>query len=79
MKELQSMFGQWLEEEGRAVKTIESYDGDLKGFHEFLREKASDSDGPLSRFSFVRFKQYLIELHHNLLFHSFFLILNKNL
>ncbi|KZZ85053.1 tyrosine-type recombinase/integrase [Bacillus sp. SJS] len=62
MNELQSLFGQWLEEEGRAAKTVESYVGDVKGFNEFLMDKGNDSDEPLTRFSFVRFKQHLIEI-----------------
>lgn len=63
MNDLAQAFQQWLFEEGRAAKTIESYVGDVKGFQKYLKEKAVDSNQPLSRFSFVRYKQYLLD--HN--------------
>lgn len=37
--------------------------GDVKGFQKYLDEKAVESNQPLSRFSFVRYKQYLLD--HN--------------
>jgi integrase/recombinase XerD len=61
MSELLQNFQQWLIEEGRAPKTIESYVGDIKGYQQFLSEKAVDESQPLSRFSFVRYKQHLLE------------------
>lgn len=61
MNELVQMFQQWLVEEGRAPKTIESYVSDIKGFQQYLAEKAVDESQPLSRFSFVRYKQHLID------------------
>lgn len=54
-------FQQWLLEEGRATKTIESYVSDVKGFQKFLNEKAANEQQPLSRFSFVRYKQHLLD------------------
>ncbi|MFJ8065490.1 tyrosine-type recombinase/integrase [Psychrobacillus sp. NPDC096426] len=54
-------FQQWLLEEGRATKTIESYVSDVKGFQEFLNEKATNEQQPLSRFSFVRYQQHLLD------------------
>ena len=54
-------FQQWLTEEGRAPKTIESYIGDIKGYQLFLREKSADESQPFSRFSFVRYKQLLLD------------------
>lgn len=54
-------FQNWLFEEGRSTKTIESYVSDIKGFQQFLREKAVDEQQPLSRFSFVRFKEHLMK------------------
>lgn len=53
-------FAQWLLEEGKAEKTIESYVTDVKGLILFLQEKASD-ETVLSRFSFVRYKEHLIK------------------
>lgn len=53
-------FNQWLLEEGKATKTIESYVTDVKGFQVFLKERA-EANLPLSRFSFVRYKEYLIK------------------
>lgn len=61
MNELIQSFQQWLTEEGRAPKTIESYIGDIKGFQQYLREKSADESQPLSRFSFVRYKQLLLD------------------
>jgi integrase/recombinase XerD len=61
MNELVKSFQQWLMEEGRAKTTIESYVGDIVGFQKYLLEKAADESLPLSRFSFVRYKNYLID------------------
>ncbi|MED5053040.1 tyrosine-type recombinase/integrase [Anoxybacillus rupiensis] len=54
-------FKQWLTEEGKSPKTIESYVGDVEGFQKYLTEKAVDTSQPLSRFSFVRYKQHLLD------------------
>lgn len=48
MNELAKTFQQWLTEEGRALKTIESYVGDIQGFQQYLIEKAADGSQPLS-------------------------------
>ena len=56
-------FERWLFEEGRSEKTIESYVGDVKGFQIYLNEKAANEQQPLSRFSFVRYKQHLLDSH----------------
>jgi integrase/recombinase XerD len=53
-------FERWLTEEGRAPKTIESYCNDVKQYQSFIIEKA-DNEVLLSRFSFVRYKQYLLD------------------
>lgn len=63
MNDLVQPFKQWLFEEGRASKTIESYVNDVRGFQKFLNEKAVTEQQPLSRFSFVRYKQYLLDNH----------------
>lgn len=60
MNELVKGFEKWLFEEGRAETTIESYTTDVRKYNEYLNEKANESL-PLSRFSFVRYKQYLID------------------
>jgi len=54
-------FKHWLFEEGRSPRTIESYVSDVKGFQQFLTEKAVGEEQPLSRFSFVRFKEHLMK------------------
>lgn len=54
-------FEQWLFEEGRAPRTIESYVSDVKGFQLFLKEKAVGEEQILSRFSFVRYKEHLLQ------------------
>lgn len=61
MDDLAQPFQQWLFEEGKSPKTIESYVGDIKGYQRFLEEKAVSDQQPLSRFSFVRYKQHLLE------------------
>ncbi|MGE7664283.1 tyrosine-type recombinase/integrase [Ureibacillus composti] len=53
-------FKQWLFTEGKAVKTIESYVNDVKGFQSYLQEKLKDVP-VLSRFSFVRYKEHLVK------------------
>ncbi|MBL4953275.1 tyrosine-type recombinase/integrase [Neobacillus sp. YIM B02564] len=53
-------FSNWLFEEGKADKTIESYVNDVKGFQSYLEEKHKDIP-VLSRFSFVRYKEHLIK------------------
>jgi integrase/recombinase XerD len=54
-------FKQWLMEEGKADKTIESYVGDIEGFQRYFGEKAVDVTQPLSRFAFVRYKQNILD------------------
>lgn len=61
LNDLVQEFNRWLIEEGRAPKTIESYVGDVNGFNVYLREKAVEEMQPLSRFSFVRYKQQLLD------------------
>lgn len=54
-------FRQWLIEDGKSPKTIESYCNDVKQFQLYLAEKVADENQPLSRFSFVRYKQYVLD------------------
>ncbi|MGE7660263.1 tyrosine-type recombinase/integrase [Peribacillus sp. NPDC097197] len=54
-------FRQWLIEDGKSPKTIESYCNDVKQFQLYLVEKVADENQPLSRFSFVRYKQYMLD------------------
>ena len=54
-------FQQWLIEDGKSPKTIESYCNDVHKFQEYLAEKVTDENQLLSRFSFVRYKQYLLD------------------
>jgi integrase/recombinase XerD len=54
-------FKQWLTEEGKAPKTVESYVGDVGGFQRFLVQREADTAQPLNRFAFVRYKQYLLD------------------
>ncbi|MEK3798628.1 tyrosine-type recombinase/integrase [Peribacillus sp. FSL H8-0477] len=53
-------FEKWLFAEGKAVKTTESYVGDVKGFQAYLQERLKDIP-VLSRFSFVRYKEHLMK------------------
>lgn len=54
-------FSQWLLEDGKSPKTIESYQNDVKQFQKYLLEEAVDEETQLSRYSFVRYKQHLLE------------------
>lgn len=54
-------FRQWLIEDGKSPRTIESYCSDIKFFQLYLTQKATDEQHPLSRFSFVRYKLHLQE------------------
>jgi len=54
-------FRQWLIEDGKSPRTCESYCSDVKLFQLYLTQKAADEQQPLSRFSFVRYKQHLQE------------------
>ena len=54
-------FQQWLIEDGKSPKTIESYCNDVHKFQVYLAEKVTDENQVLSRFSFVRYKQYLLD------------------
>lgn len=54
-------FQQWLVEDGKSLKTVESYANDVKQFQLYLTEKVADEQQPLSRFSFVRYKQDLLD------------------
>ena len=54
-------FRQWLIEEGKSPKTVESYCNDVKQFQLYLAEKVADETQPLSRFSFIRYKQYMLD------------------
>ncbi len=54
-------FEQWLHEEGKAQTTIQSYVGDVHGFEKYLVEKVADEKQLISRFAFVRYKQYLLD------------------
>lgn len=63
MNDLTQMFQKWLFEEGRSPKTIESYVGDVKSFQKYLSERAVNEQQPLSRFSFVHYKQHLQDNH----------------
>lgn len=53
-------FTQWLFEEGKAMKTIQSYTNDVKGFQSYLQGRLKDIP-VLSRFSFVRYKEHLLK------------------
>ncbi|WP_438316070.1 tyrosine-type recombinase/integrase [Sporosarcina sp. FA9] len=54
-------FQRWLVEDGKAKQTTDSYVSDVKQFQLYLTEKVADEQQPLSRFSFVRYKQHLLD------------------
>lgn len=52
-------FQEWLEEEGKAIKTIESYITDVKLFQQYLVEKDANPEVLLSRFYFTSYLKQL--------------------
>ena len=56
-----NQFKQWLTEEGKAPKTIDSYINDVSQYQKYLDEK-SGQHVQLSRFAFVQYKQHLLEI-----------------
>ena len=56
-----NQFKQWLTEEGKAPKTIDSYINDVSQYQKYLDEK-SGQQVLLSRFAFVQYKQHLLEI-----------------
>lgn len=53
-------FRQWLTEEGKAPSTVASYVNDVKKFDIYRKQRSTD-EAYLTRFLFVRYKQYLEE------------------
>lgn len=60
MESVRNEFEMWLFETGRAPRTIESYASDVKGFQQFLVEQLPEEEQPLSRLSFVSYKEFLV-------------------
>lgn len=52
-------FGQWLLEDGKSPKTVESYCNDVKQFKKYVQ--AVNEDALLTRYLFIRYKQYLMD------------------
>lgn len=56
-----SIFENYLRENGKAEKTIESYTGDVRGFMGFLSLKDITFDGVLNRFAVNSYKNHLLQ------------------
>ncbi|WP_242967967.1 site-specific integrase [Tepidibacter mesophilus] len=54
-------FFQYLLEDGKSPKTIESYVGDVKGFLTYLESQGVNFENTLSRFYVTSYRNYLIE------------------
>lgn len=52
-------FQSWLEDDGKAAKTIETYLSNLKHYHGFLKKNGLGIEQPLSRALVVRYIKYL--------------------
>ncbi|SIS41493.1 tyrosine-type recombinase/integrase [Salimicrobium flavidum] len=50
-------FTKWLHEDGKAVKTIESYVNDVEKFQQFLT--TTEETGPLTRYGVVQYRQWM--------------------
>jgi integrase/recombinase XerD len=60
VNELIQRFKKHLEEDGKSVKTVESYVGDTSAFVTFLEGKGVDFDGEMKRFYITSYRNYLI-------------------
>ncbi len=59
MESFVANFQDWLLEDGKSHRTVDSYCHDVKQFNKYLAESAVDEQQLLSRFLFVRYKQHL--------------------
>jgi integrase/recombinase XerD len=55
-----------LEEDGKSIKTVESYVGDTSAFVTFLEGKGVDFNGEMKRFYITSYRNYLIENQYEL-------------
>ncbi|OMC89225.1 integrase [Viridibacillus sp. FSL H7-0596] len=58
MNALIKAFEKWLIEDGKAMKTIESYINDVNGYEAYRKDKTKE-ETIMTRFLFVRYKQHL--------------------
>lgn len=54
-------FTQYLVEDGKRPKTVESYVGDVVGFLDYLRGNGTDFTGDLKRFHITSYRNHLVE------------------
>jgi len=54
-------FRRHLREDGKSVKTVESYTGDVAGFLSYLEAKGADVNGGLRRFHITSYRSHLLE------------------
>lgn len=66
VNELVQKFKTHLEEDGKSMKTIESYVGDTSAFVVFLECKGVDFNGEMKRFYITSYRNYLIENQYEL-------------
>jgi integrase/recombinase XerD len=55
-----------LEEDGKSMKTVESYVGDTSAFVVFIEGKGVDFNGDMKRFYITSYRNYLIENQYEL-------------
>ena len=60
-KEIVRGFTQYLEEDGKRPKTIESYAGDVVGILVYLKQRGNDFTGDLKRFQITSYRNNLVE------------------
>ncbi|GLC30960.1 phage integrase N-terminal SAM-like domain-containing protein [Clostridium omnivorum] len=66
INELVQSFKINLEEDGKSVKTVESYVRDTSAFVTFLERKGVDFNGEMKRFYITSYRNYLIEQQYEL-------------
>jgi integrase/recombinase XerD len=66
INELVKRFKIHLEEDGKSIKTVESYVGDTSAFVAFLESKEVEFNGEMKRFYITSYRNYLIENQYEL-------------
>lgn len=63
--ELVQKFKIYVGEDGKSVKTVESYIGDTSAFVDFLESKGVEFTGEMKRFYITSYRNYLIKISIN--------------
>ena len=59
-------FEEWLIADGKAAKTLESYVGDIRTFHQWLKSKGDIYIENLKRFHITSYRNYLVQNNYEI-------------